>query len=265
MDGTRSSRTRGWFLWTGASALTILLLPVVAAAQTGTGLPFGSGERLTYHISVDKLGASGSGTMWIEGPTEVRGSSALLLRSAVEVGVGPVKVIDQTDSWFDPVRMTALRFEQRHRYLFSRSRAGVEMYPDEMRWEGSRGAGGTSPTAAPLDELSFIYYVRTLSLESDTTYAINRHYDAERNPVNLRNLGRDTLRVALGDFPIVIVELRVKDPRRFTGDGVIRLFLTDDADRIPVRIESMLPGLGSAVFSLESFTRTAVRSTAGQR
>ena len=240
-----------------ACTLALLALPMNLVSAQAT-LPFGVGERLTYHVRVDKMRASGRGTMWIEGPTEIRGVSTLLLRSAVEVGIGPIKAIDKTDSWFDPARMAALKFEQQHRYLLSRSSTDVELYPDEMRWTNAKGTSGTSLTDAPLDELSFIYYVRTLVLAPDTSYQLNRHYEAERNPVCVRVVGRDTVRIALGAFPVVVTELRVKDPR-FTGEGIIRLFLTEDADRIPVRIESTLPGLGSAVFTLETFVRAPER------
>lgn len=259
MDGT-TDRIH-WHQWRRA-ALAVLMLPMVnASAQTA--LPFGVGESLTYHVRVDKMRASGRGTMWIEA-AEVRGSSAILLRSSVEVGIGPIKAIDKTDSWFDPARMTALKFEQRHRYLFSRRVSEVEMYPQEMRWQSAGGLTGTSPTDAPLDELSFIYYIRTLALAPDSSYALNRHYEAERNPVCIRVLGRDTVRVALGEFDVEVIELRVKDPR-FKGEGVIRLFLSEDADRIPVRIESALPGLGSAVFTLETFVRAPERMVLAPR
>ena len=246
-----------------AGVVVLLMLPTKLVSAQAT-LPFGPGERLTYHVRVDKMRASGRGTMWIEGPTELRGASTLLLRSAVEVGIGPIKAIDKTDSWFDPSRMTALKFEQRHRYLFSRRSADVDLYPDEMRWTNSAGTSGTTQTDAPLDELSFIYYIRTLALDVDSSFSLNRHYDASRNPVCISVAGRDNVRIPLGDFPVIVVELRVKDPR-FTGEGIIRLYLSDDADRIPVRIESTLPGLGSAVFTLETFARAPVRMAVAPR
>jgi hypothetical protein len=262
MDGI-TTRSCGRRLRTAGMLALLFVLPMKLVSAQVT-LPFGAGERLTYHVRVDKMRASGRGTMWIEGPVDVRGSSTLLLRSKVEVGIGPIKAIDKTDSWFDPSRMAALQFEQRHRYLFSRRSEDVEMYPAEMRWTNSEGDGGNTLTDAPLDELSFIYYIRTLALAPDTSYQLNRHYDAERNPVCIRVLGRETVRIALGEFPVVVTELRVKDPR-FTGEGIIRLFLTEDADRIPVRIESTLPGLGSAVFTLEAFVRAPQRMVVAPR
>ena len=67
-------------------------------------------------------------------------------------------------------------------------------------------------------------------------------------------VGRETLTTVAGTFSTIIVELRVKDPRHYRGDGTIRLNLTDDARRLPVRIESQLPVFGATVLTLESVT-----------
>jgi hypothetical protein len=47
--------------------------------------------------------------------------------------------------------------------------------------------------------------------------------------------------------------MRVRDSRRYKGEGVIRINLSDDAMRIPVRIESAMPVVGTAVMTLQSF------------
>ena len=49
--------------WCGAAAL--LATAIEARAQE---LPFGPGEKLTYLVRVDRMRASGRGTMWVEGP-----------------------------------------------------------------------------------------------------------------------------------------------------------------------------------------------------
>jgi hypothetical protein len=56
--------------------------------------------------------------------------------------------------------------------------------------------------------------------------------------------------------------MRVKDPRRYKGEGVIRINLSDDDVRIPVRIESAMPVVGTAVMTLESFNNPALRRLA---
>ena len=107
------------------------------------------------------------------------------------------------------------------------------------------------PTNVPLDELSFIYYVRTLPLDSDSILRVVRHYDTERNPVEIRVLRRDSVLTEAGLFHTIVVEMRVKERGHYDGQGTIRIHLSDDARRLPVRIESNVPVLGETVLTLE--------------
>jgi hypothetical protein len=94
-----------------------------------------------------------------------------------------------------------------------------------------------------------MYVLRTLAL-GDSTVRHDRHFDAARNPTHLRVTGRRTLTTEAGTFRTVTVEMRVQDPRRFKGEGVIRLDLTDDDCRIPVQIESEMPVIGRTRMTL---------------
>lgn len=230
-----------------------MLAPVGAQA---TELPFDVGERLRYRVSLGRLGTVGEGEMAVDGPEAVRGTETLVLRSRVSARVGFVKTTERAQSWIDPTRMTALRYLKRTQRALTRDDdQHVELFPEQRRWEDQHGNSGESPTSSPLDELSFIYYLRTLPLDADTTNSVVRHYDATRNPIAVRVVGRDTVRTSAGTFPTIVVEMRVKDSRRYGGEGVIRLHLSDDAFRYPVRIESSIPVLGATVLTLESVTR----------
>lgn len=234
--------------------LLSLLTPRSSAGQDPTGLPFSVGERLTYRINVGKMGNVGRGSMWIEGPVDVRGTNAVLLRFDFEAGVWPVRAVDRTSSWFDLRWMRSLRFWKHERHPLSSHDESVELFPAERRYEDADGASSTSPTDSPLDELSFMYFLRTIPLEADTTYSFNRHFAAERNPTTLRVLRRETLETSAGTFETILVEMRVRDPRRYKGEGVIRINLTDDHCRLPVRIESAMPVVGKAVMTLVQHT-----------
>ena len=244
-------------LWSALSIATLLgVTGVRDAVAQASELPFDVGERLRYRVSVGKLGAVGEGEMSVSGPEDVRGTATLVLRSEIRAKVGFIKSSECAESWIDPVRMASLRYQKRTRGAFSRDdEQEVELFPETQRWEDKRGNQGQSPTTAPLDELSFIYFLRTLPLDSDTVDRVVRHYDPARNPIAVRVLGRDTLRTNAGTFATVVVEMRVKDPRRYGGEGVIRLHLSDDAFRFPVRIESSVPVFGATVLTLESITR----------
>lgn len=227
----------------------------------GDELPFCLGEHLEYRVEVSRVRASGRGVMSVEGPVELRGSQTYHLRFDFKAGLGPFKASDRTESWLDPLRMASLRFRKRERHPLSKAHQDVELYPDEQRWEGSRGTGGESPTDDPLDELSFIYFIRTLPLAADSVYEFDRHFQRDRNPITVRVLGRENVATGLGELPAILVEMRVRDPERYgTTDGVIRIHFTDDRRRLPARIESDIPVLGKAILTLQAVTARADRS-----
>ena len=229
-------------------AMVAAALPVGARAQQASPLPFAIGERLTYDGRVRGIG--GRGTMWIGGPVDVRGVRTYELHFDFSARVGPMTVSQRSVSWLDPERMAAMRFQKKERRLFARHEENVELCPDQRRWHDSHGESGTSPTSAPLDELSFIYFVRTLPLTSDSTLSFDRHFDPERSPTTVRVLGREQVATGAGSYETVVVEMRVRDPEHYRGEGTIRFSISDDACRIPVRIESNIPDAGKVVLTL---------------
>jgi hypothetical protein len=191
------------------AAALVAAAPQPARTQdvlVGQSLPFAVGERLDYHVKVGIAGTVGHGSMWIEGPVEVRGSQTLLLRSTFNARVGWFRAFDRSDSWLDPQRMAVLRFEKNENQGSSEKGEKVDVFPDEQRWANAAGQGGTSPSPASLDELSFIYYVRTLPLAIDSVYSMSRHFDAARNPVTVRAIGRTTVKTHAGTFRVIVVE-----------------------------------------------------------
>ena len=227
-----------------------------AAAQP-TPLPFRVGEKLTYRVSVSKMGNVGHGSMWIEGPVDIRGISTWLLRFDFSAGFGPMKAVDRTSSWLDPVHMAAQRYIKHEKHVLSKREERVEIFPADRRWSSANGESGVSPSGEPLDELSFMYFIRTLPLPADTTYSFTRHFDTSRSPTTVRVIRREVVVTPAGRFATILVEMRVRDSRRYKGEGIIRINLSDDSMRIPVRIESAMPVVGTAVMTLESFNNPA--------
>lgn len=235
------------------AALTALAEPRTVSAQGAETLPFGVGERMVYRARVANVGTVGQGAMWIEGTVIVRGVPTLLLRFDMSAGFGPVKASDQTSSWLDAKRMTSLRFAKRERSPVANHQEEVDLYPEEAMWRSAGGASGDTPSNRSLDELSFIYFIRTLPLTPRAVYRLDRHFDRARNPTSVTVVRRETVVTPAGEFRTVLVEMRVKDSRRYKGEGVIRFNLSDDACRIPVRITSQMRVLGTVVLTLESY------------
>jgi hypothetical protein len=233
------------------NAQTALRSPLHSPAVLAKPLPFAIGERLIYEAHAGP-GLNGEAQMWIEGPEEVRGTSTMVLRFTFAARVGFLRVADNTTSWLDPVRMATLRFAKEERHLLARRSEDVTIDPQARTWTTADGHEGTSTTDNPLDELSFIYAVRTLSIPEEGELVLDRHFDPERSPTTLKSLGRDTITTPAGVFATREVEMRVRDAHNYKGEGVIRFSLSDDQCRRPVRIQSRIPGAGTVVLTLRS-------------
>jgi hypothetical protein len=243
------------------SALSATLLFGVCALSSPDALlpplPFSVGERVAYDVSVDNGRKVGDGTMWIEGPVDVRGTSTYLLRFDSKVRIAMLTGVSHSSSWFDPVRRSSLRFLKHEKNPLTHDDVSVDMYPDQKTWKSIDGQGGNSPDALPLDELSFIYFIRTLPLTAGATYQFDRHFDAARNPVVISVIRREVIPTPMGELKTVLVEMRVRDPKHYKGDGLIRFNLTDDECRLPARIESTMPIVGKAVLTMKSENASA--------
>lgn len=216
--------------------------------------PFPVGEALDYSVSVSVGGNVGSGQMRIEGPVAQGDVSTWRLVFEMQAGRGPIRASDRTTSWLDPRHFRITRFEKVERHPLSRSDEKVAINADSGTWRDElTGVSHDLGSDAPLDELSFIYYLRTLPLGRDTTFEVSRHFDPARNPTVIRIRGEELVETPVGIFRTRVVEMDVKDPKRFRGVGTVRLNI-DTADcHVPVRIVSRMPVLGTTTLLLKGW------------
>jgi hypothetical protein len=190
--------------------------------------------------------------MWIEGPVDVRGTSTYVLRFDSRIRVAFLTAISNSSSWFDPLRGSSLRFFKHERNPLARSDEAVDLFPDQKEWKSAKGEIGQSLSSTPLDELSFMYFIRTLPMTPGSTYRFDRHFDQARNPITISVIRREVIPTPLGELKVFLVEMRVRDPRHYKGEGLIRIYLTDDDCRLPARIESTMPVIGTAILTINS-------------
>jgi hypothetical protein len=249
--------TSRWTLQLGLIALIALAFLGVCAnthpspPETAL-LPFALGEKLTYRVNLANGSKVGTATLWIEGPVDVRGTSTYLLRFDSRIRIALIPAVSRSSSWFDPLRRSSLRFLKHEQNPLSRQDESVDFYPDQKEWKSAKGETGKSPSSSPLDELSFMYFIRTLPMTPGATYRFDRHFDAERNPTTVNVVRREVIPTPMGELRVILVEMRVRDPRHYKGEGVIRIHLTDDECRLPARIQSTMPVVGTAILSIDS-------------
>ena len=212
---------------------------------------------LAYRVRVPIFGTVGRATFTVDGPVRYRGDDVLLLRSEITTRWGPVRGSSASSSWFDPERLVSLRFEKDERQPGHRDSEDVTLFPSTGQFVTDAGARGDMPTNTPLDELSFIYFLRTLELHVDSTVRFTRHYDPARNPVTVRLVRRESVETGIGTDEAWLIEMRVRHPTHYRGEGIIRIHLSADARRIPLRIESSAPATGKVTLVLESYSAAA--------
>ena len=87
-----------------ATRLATLALCVSAAgagAQSGSQLPFAPGETFQYTGRVH-VGVSGRGTLRVDGPVDLRGTTTWTLHPEMEGKLGFLKATNKSESWIDP-------------------------------------------------------------------------------------------------------------------------------------------------------------------
>ena len=230
------------------------LVGVFAGSQGGPAappapprLPFRVGERLTYSAHVSFLNA-GSATMSIENIEEVRGHTTYHSTFDVRGHVLWFHVNDHSESWFDPATMISYRQIQHvdeSRYKADRA---YEFYPDRRIYV-KNGEEGHS-VAMPIDEDTFIYFLRTIPLEVGKTYSFDRYYHLEKNPIVLTVERREHIKVPAGEFDALVLKPTIKSKGLFSESRDTELWLSDDSARTIVRLKSKLP-VGTLVLDLK--------------
>lgn len=214
-------------------------------------------ESLVFRARSSRFGGMGRASMWVAAAEPVRGEPVALARFEFRTRVGFFTVEDKAASWITGAgteSLAAVRYTKRERNPLMTRDEDVSIDLHRHRWSDRDGRNGTLETSRPLDELSFIYFVRALPRDTAGQLVVSRHFDAARNPVRVTILRRDTLATPAGRFRVLEVEMRVRDPR-YKGEGIIRFDLSDDSCRLPVRIRSSVPLAGTSTLTLESYVR----------
>jgi hypothetical protein len=135
-----------------------------------------------------------------------------------------------------------------------------EIYPERSVF--SYNAGPEQPSVRnPLDDGSFLYFLRTIPLAVGETYSFDRYFRPDRNPVTIRVLRRERIRVPAGEFDAIVIQPIIKSKGLFSENGHAEVWLSDDADHIMLQMKSGLK-IGSLNLYLRSYRRAPARTSA---
>jgi len=245
-----------------AAQLTVLLALPAWAADSAPVEPPLPGERLVMRFDYLHL-AAGRGTLSVA--ADERNGKPVLRFVAEARSEGffawllRYRVRDRTDAWFDPLAGCSLGIEKhlregravRDQVVTLDPAAGIASVNDpkiaETRFE-------TGPCT--LDVLSAVFVIRAQGVAEGRPLLLPLFDNGKRFTLRVDWIGRETL-----DLPppfgkktptIVVEPILAEGTGLFVKRGRLKLWLTDDARRVPVRLRTRVP-IGSVSGELESY------------
>ena len=213
-------------------------------------VPFGIGESADYQVKYG-IFSVGRGSMQVMGLDTVRGRESWHIQFRVRGGVPGFRVNDRMESWIDTKSLASLRFyQQLDQGNYERERR-FEIYPGSTFVEDEREPQPT--VELPLDDGSFLYFIRTIPLEVGKEYVFERYFRPDRNPVRIQVLRKERIRVPAGEFETIVIRPIIKARGIFSEDGHAEVWLTDDDRRLMVQMKSRMK-VGSLNLYLRSYT-----------
>lgn len=206
-----------------------LMLPAAPPAY-----PFKVGETLRYTATLGYL-PIGEASLAVTGLARERGAETFVLAANGEGGPPGLGVSYQLTSWVGTEQFTSRKFYRRITQAGRVSDERFVILPDSgrVRQEGRPEVWGT--TAEPLDELAFLYFLRTIPLQVGRSYAWSRYFHTGYNPIRAQVLRRESLSLPDGrTVPCLVIQLTARSASS-------EVWLSDDRNRLPVQLRGQLP------------------------
>ncbi len=178
--------------------------------------------------------------MEVVGIEPFRGRNAYHTRFLLRGGTAFFRVNDRYESWFDARTMESLRYAQQiDQGSYERERV-FDIFPDRRTYTESGKPESFPSVTDPLDDGSFLYFLRTIPLEVGKTYEFHRYFRPDRNPVRVTVLRRERVRVPAGTFDAVVVRPTIKTTGIFSEGGRAEVWFADDSTRRMLQMRSRL-------------------------
>jgi uncharacterized protein DUF3108 len=213
-------------------------------------VPFGVGERLDYEVRLSGIRVGG-GFMEVSKTDSIRGQEAWHTSFGIKGGLAFYRVNDRYESWFDTRSLASLRYHQQIDEGSYERESRFEIYPDRKVFVDAKGVEQPTPED-PLDDGSFLYFLRTIPLEVGKEYRFERYFRLDRNPVRIKVLRRERVSVPAGTFDAVVVQPIIKTKGIFSENGRAEVWLSDDEHRIMLQMKSRFSRFSLNLF-LKSF------------
>ncbi len=204
--------------------------PTDGASPEVIGVPFAVGEHLRYKVKYG-IFSVGEAHMTIAGIDTIHGMPTYVAEWRLKGSVLGYGIDETFTSWIDTEGLFARRFvkDQGKRYR------EYEFFPAEHRVQRiDHDTTWALPDPEPLDDISIVYFTRTLALDVGQSYTFDRFYNDEGNPIVLNVLRKDRREVGAGEFNTVVVRPIIQTDGLFSEGGDAEIHFSDDERRMVV-------------------------------
>jgi hypothetical protein len=222
-------------------ALALLQAEPAPAVTTPPSYPWAIGEKLTYSAKLGLL-TLGQGTLEVAGIDTVRSVESFRFRFRLTGKTLVFSLDDVLESYVGVHDLNSRRFVQDFVENDKATHRLYEIYPDSGYFR-ERGKPETQPSPPdPLDDAAFFYFVRVTDLQVGRKYTYNRYFRRDKNPVTIEVIKREKMELPDGrEVDCLVLHPVIETKGMFSKRSDTRIWLTDDARRLPVQIRSKFP------------------------
>jgi hypothetical protein len=225
------------------------LAPATRSAEA-MHVPFGVGEHMEYDIRYKGIHV-GTGQMEVLPMDTVRGLDTWHTVFRMSGGIPFYHVNDKYEAWLDTHTLASLRYWQDIDEGSYEPKRHYEIFPEKRQYIEDQKEPAAS-VEHPLDDGSFLYYMRTVPLYVGLDTTFSDYFKAEKNPIRFKVLRKDTIDVPAGRFPALVVQPTFQAKNIFGEGGHAEVWLSDDANHIMLQMKSSVR-FGSLNLYLKSY------------
>ncbi len=233
---------------------------IKSASRAVEAVPFTVGERLEYEVSWSSFLVAGELVLEIKERRNIDGVDAYHVSAEAQsvglVNLTILKVKDVYNSFINATTLQPFRAEKNSRRGKKREQGAMTLDQQGGKATLEDGKQIAIPQGT-YDLASLLYAIRTIDLKGNKPQRFTLIEDGKLYDLSVEIEGREKLTTRIGKYNIVrvatkAVSSRNKDPYQ------LRIFLTDDAERLPVLITAE-PAWGQVRVELTNATGTKKR------
>ena len=224
----------------------------VCTGNMVSAVPFPVGERLSFNAKYVIFNV-GSSAMEVMGIDTVHNVEAVHIRFRISGGALWYHLDQTIESWVGRYDFRSRRFSSVQDERDRHRERQYEIFPDSGFYREVGRDTTFATVLEPLDDASFLYWIRTVPLDVGKRYEYPRYFRPDRNPVIIEVVRRERVSVAGKKWRALVVRPKIPQARGiFAEKSETLIWLSDDAQRLVLAIQSKF-SFGQVTLKLKDY------------